>query len=105
MKNSNKIILQLKTHRITCSPDRRNWILEELREGGIFKKTGQQGASKWVEIGYYGKLEHLVSRMFDLMVEVPKGSDLAKQLDQIVAEIKKAESNLIQQIEDVCNAK
>lgn len=103
MKNSDKIILILQKYRISQSNDKKCWVLEELKPGGIFRKTGEQGPSKWVEIGYYGKLEHLVSRMFDHMVEVPKGSDLAQQLDQIVAEIKKAESNLIQQIKEVSN--
>jgi hypothetical protein len=97
MRQSDKVKFQFEKFRICLSSDNKCWIFEELQEGGIYKGTGEKGKSRWIELGYYGRLEHLVHAMLDREIEVPNGS-LDTQLKSILEEIKKAEARLLEQM-------
>lgn len=97
---SKHVKISFKNCRISRSTDKRNWIYEELRTGGITPKTREIAPDRWVEVGYYGRLEHVIHAMLDREIEVPGGS-LDTQLKAILEEIKKAEARLLEQMKVV----
>lgn len=98
MKSTDKLVLQFKNFRISRSIDKRNWILQEFRKGGLSTKTKEQTEDKWFEVGYYGRLEHLVPALLNREIEVPQCKSLDEQLKAILEEIKKAEARLLEQM-------
>lgn len=97
MKKTDKTIAQFEKFRISRF-DERNLVLEELQEGGIWKATGQKAPDKWVVIGYYGKLEHIISTLINRSIDIPKSPALDEQLKAILAELKRVEKSLLEQM-------
>lgn len=100
MKNSIKtpITVEFEKYRIIQTEDKRNYILQELREGGINRRTGELAAPRWVDVGYYGRLDHLISSLLNRSLEIPSAASLDVQLKEILQEIKRVESDLLKAI-------
>lgn len=98
MKSTDKVVRTFENYRIARSDDKRNWILQEFQEGGIWRKTGQKGQSKWVDLGYYGQLKHLIEALLHRSIEVPNAPSLDEQLKAILEELKRVEKSLLEQM-------
>ncbi len=62
-----------KKHIITSTS--MNIVLKEKRTKGVDSK--QPGEEYWVDIGYYGKVEHAVNALLDRKVRVSDARTLA----------------------------
>lgn len=69
--------------------DDKNWIIEELVEGGINPKTREQAEPKWINIGFFGKLEHVVFYLIDRKIvfsDGTKGKEILEAIKQAKVE-------------------
>lgn len=98
MRKTDQLKIQFEKFRISLSADKKCWVLDELKEGGVYKGTGIKSENYWEEIGYYGRLEHLVPALLNREIEVPQSKSLDEQLKAILEEIKTAESRLLEQM-------
>lgn len=67
-----------------------NFILEHFEEGGINRKTGEQGKAKWVRKGYYSSLEKAISAIPSELAQHPEVKtfgDLSARLDTLARQI------------------
>ena len=78
-------------------PDKRNWTLEELTPGGLNPTTKEQGPDTWKIVGYYGSPEDLAKYILRRQIELPDGT-LQSQIKDFIAEIKAAETRIVQEI-------
>lgn len=92
-----KVMIQLEKWQITQSSDKRNLTLQRFIKGSVNKRTGEPGPDHWVDVGYYGKLEHLVNALIHKEFEIPSGT-LVNQLKDILVELKRVENSLVEQI-------
>lgn len=92
-----KVRVQFEKFRISRF-DEKNIVLEELVEGGINPKTREKASDKWMVVGYYGQLKHVVSALVNRSIEVPHADSLDEQLNLILAELKRVETSLLAQL-------
>lgn len=86
--------------RITRSEDKRNWIYQELHEGGLDRKNGKPASPRWVDIGYYGRLDHIIQAILNRSIYVPDDS-MDGVLKAILEELKRVEKSLLEQMKVV----
>lgn len=100
MKSTDELKIQFEKYRISRSKDKRCWILEEFQKGGLTPKTREIAPDKWVEIGYWGRLDHLVTALVNRAIPIPVGT-LEMQLKGILEELKRVEASLLSQMKEI----
>lgn len=80
--------------------DEKQWILQELVEGKVSPKTGIKNPNSWVNVGYYGHLEHVIKDILRNKTKVPNG-ELAEQLKALHVELRRIQKELTEQLRKV----
>lgn len=76
------------TFRLRVEP--MNFILEQYREGGINRRTGEQGKAKWVICGYYSTLQNAIRAIPDEIAQHPEVETFAgfiERLDKLAGQL------------------
>ena len=88
-----KVLVETDTFKIRRSGDKKCWIYEEWRTGGVNQTTGQPSPGLWYPVGYYGKLEDLAIYLLNRQIEVPESTG-QQQIVDLRAEVKAAEERI-----------
>jgi len=95
-KKADRILINASTFRIIR--ESRFYTYQQWVVGGIAPQTGEKADDHWADVGYYGKLSDLVIYLVNNHIEVPDGT-LQTQIKDLLAEIKRAESSILEQLE------